>query len=57
VLTPLATAAFCGGRLLVSRASVVLAGTGALADERVREQLKKFLAGFCEFVVASRREK
>jgi NAD(P)H-dependent FMN reductase len=57
VLKTLGTAAYFGGRLQVSRASVVFDGNGALVDERVREQLKKFLAGFCEFVVASRREK
>jgi NAD(P)H-dependent FMN reductase len=57
VLKTLGTAAYFGGRLQVSRASEVFDGNGALVDERVREQLKKFLAGFCEFVVASRREK
>jgi NAD(P)H-dependent FMN reductase len=57
VLKTLGTAAYFGGRLQVSRASEVFDGNGALVEERVREQLKKFLAGFCEFVVASRREK
>jgi NAD(P)H-dependent FMN reductase len=57
VLKTLGTAAYFGGRLQVSRASEFFDGNGALVDERVREQLKKFLAGFCEFVVASRREK
>jgi hypothetical protein len=28
---------------------------GNLVDERIREQLKKYLAGFCEFVAATRR--
>jgi hypothetical protein len=57
VLKTLGTAAYFGGRLQVSRASDVFDGNGALVDERVREQLRKILAGFCEFVVASRRGK
>jgi NAD(P)H-dependent FMN reductase len=55
VLKTLGTAAYFGGRLQVSRASEAFNGDGALVDERVREQLKKFLAGYCEFVVAHAR--
>ncbi len=55
VLKTLGTAAYFGGRLQVSRASEVFDANGTLVDERVREQLKNFLAGFSEFVVASRR--
>lgn len=55
VLKTLGTAAYFGGRLQVSRATDVFDGSGALVDERIREQLKKFLAGFAEFVVANRR--
>jgi NAD(P)H-dependent FMN reductase len=57
VLKTLGTAAYFGGRLQVSRARDVFDASGALVDERVREQLKKFLAGFSEFVAASRRPK
>jgi chromate reductase len=57
VLKTLGTAAYFGGRLQVSRAGDVFDAKGALVDERIREQLKKFLAGFAEFVVASRRAK
>jgi chromate reductase, NAD(P)H dehydrogenase (quinone) len=57
VLKTLGTAAYFGGRLQVSRATDVFDANGELVDERIREQLKKFLAGFCEFVVASRGSK
>jgi chromate reductase, NAD(P)H dehydrogenase (quinone) len=57
VLKTLGTSAYFGGRLQVSRAKEVFDDGGTLVDERVREQLKKFLAGFCEYVVASRRSK
>jgi NAD(P)H-dependent FMN reductase len=55
VLKTLGTAAYFGGRLQVSRAGDVFNDEGALVDERIREQLKKYLAGFCEFVATSRR--
>ena len=55
VLKTLGTAAYFGGRLQVSRATDVFDGNGALVDDRVRKQLKKFLSGFCEFVAATRR--
>ncbi|HVJ29902.1 MAG TPA: NADPH-dependent FMN reductase [Gammaproteobacteria bacterium] len=55
VLKTLGTAAYFGGRLQVSRADGVFDGEGNLVDERIREQLKKYLAGFSEFVVAARR--
>jgi len=55
VLKTLGTAAYFGGRLQVSRADGVFDGEGKLVDERIREQLKKYLAGFCEFVAAARR--
>jgi chromate reductase len=57
VLKTLGTAAYFGGRLQVSRAGDVFDANGSLVDARIREQLKKYLAGFCEFVVASRRSK
>jgi NAD(P)H-dependent FMN reductase len=57
VLKTLGTAAYFGGRLQVSRASDAFDASGALVDGKIREQLRKFLAGFCEFVAASRRSK
>ena len=55
VLKTLRTAAYFGGRLQVSRAGDVFDESGNLVDERIHEQLRKYLAGFCEFVVATRR--
>ena len=55
VLKTLGTAAYFGGRLQVSRAGDVFDERGELVDERIREQLGKYLAGFCEFVAAARR--
>jgi NAD(P)H-dependent FMN reductase len=57
VLKTLGTAAYFGSRLQVSRATDVFDADGKLADPRTREQLKKFLAGFCEFALASRGSK
>ena len=57
VLKTLGTAAYFGGRLQVSRAGDVFDESGRLVDERVRDQLKKYLAGFCEFVARTRRAK
>jgi chromate reductase, NAD(P)H dehydrogenase (quinone) len=54
VLKTLRMSAYFGGRLQVSRAGDVFKG-GELVDERIREQLAKYLAGFCEFVVTTRR--
>ena len=54
VLKTLGTAAYFGGRLQVSRAKDVFDANGALTDTRVREQLKKYLAGFAAFVAATR---
>jgi NAD(P)H-dependent FMN reductase len=55
VLKTLRTAAYFGGRLQVSRAGDVFDKSGDLVDDRIREQLKKYLAGFCEFVAATQR--
>src|SRR5439155_25279751 len=43
VLKTLGTRAWFGGRLQVSRAGDVFDANGKLVDERVREQLRKFL--------------
>ena len=50
VLKTLGTNAWFGARLQVSRAGDVFDKDGNLVDERVRDQLRKFLAGFAEFV-------
>ena len=55
VLKTLGTAAYFGGRLQVARAGDVFDKSGNLVDDRIREQLEKYLAGFCEFVAAARR--
>jgi NAD(P)H-dependent FMN reductase len=57
VLKTLGTAAYFGGRVQVARAEGVFDANGTLVDARVREQLKKYLAGFCEFVAARKRSK
>jgi chromate reductase, NAD(P)H dehydrogenase (quinone) len=50
VLRTLGTKAWSGGRLQVSRAGNVFSAEGTLTDEAVREQLRKYLAGFAAFV-------
>jgi chromate reductase, NAD(P)H dehydrogenase (quinone) len=57
VLKTLRTAAYFGGRMQVSRAGDVFDKSGKLVDERIGEQLGKYLAGFCAFVAATRRAK
>ena len=57
VLKTLGTAAYFGGRLQVSRAGDVFDAGGNIVDERTRGQLEKYLAGFCDFVAATRRAK
>jgi NAD(P)H-dependent FMN reductase len=57
VLKTLGTAAYFGGRLQVGGAGQVFAENGKLVDERVAEQLKKYLAGFAQFVATARRAK
>jgi chromate reductase len=54
VLKTLGTAAYFGGRLQVSRAGEVFDKSGNLVDERIREQLKKYLEGFCKFAATTR---
>jgi len=43
-----------GGRMLVSRANKLFDDSGQLTDEATREQLRRFLHGFAEFVAAPR---
>jgi NAD(P)H-dependent FMN reductase len=50
VLRTLGTRTWFGGRLQVSRAGNVFNAAGELTDEAIREQLRKYLAGFVAFV-------
>jgi chromate reductase, NAD(P)H dehydrogenase (quinone) len=52
VLRTLGTRHWAEGRLMVSRASKVFAEDGALVDDGVREQLRKFLQGFAAFAAS-----
>lgn len=49
ILRTLGARLWSEGRLLVSRAGGVFDQSGALADEKIREQLKRFVHGFVEF--------
>lgn len=55
VLRALGTYPWFGRRLLVPRAGQVFDESMSVADADVREQLRAFIAGFCEFVQASVR--
>lgn len=57
VLKTLGTAAYFGGRLQISNAGNVFNDAGELVDERIRELLRDYLAGFSAFVAESRRTK
>jgi chromate reductase len=50
VLRTLGTKTWFGGRLQVSRAGNVFSEAGELTDEAIREQLRKYLAGFVGFI-------
>ncbi len=52
VLRSLGTDPWFGSRLLVSRAGSVFDDQGAIADEKMNEQIAKFLNGFSEFVTS-----
>jgi NAD(P)H-dependent FMN reductase len=39
-----------GGRLLVSHANKMIDSSGAITDDKTRDQLKQFVQGFTEFV-------
>jgi chromate reductase len=51
VLRTLGTRPWQEGQLMVSRAGDVFDDQGRLTDDRMRERLKEFLAGFVAFVV------
>lgn len=50
VLRTLGTKPWFGARLQVSRAGNVVNAAGELIDEAIREQLRKYLAGFVGFI-------
>jgi NAD(P)H-dependent FMN reductase len=50
VLRTLGTRPWFGGRLQVSRAGNVFDAAGELTDEAIRAQLRKYLAGFVDFI-------
>jgi NAD(P)H-dependent FMN reductase len=52
VLRTLGTQPWFGSRLIVSGAGSVFDDAGALADDKVREQLERFVAGFARFAGA-----
>ena len=49
VLRTLGVRHWSGGRLMVARANKVFDEQGAIQDEALREQLRKFVAGFAAF--------
>lgn len=53
VLQTLGTRPWFGSRLFVSRAQDIFDDDGHLHDEKIREQLQKFLSGFADFVSSS----
>jgi chromate reductase, NAD(P)H dehydrogenase (quinone) len=52
VLRTLGVRHWSGGRLMVSRAKQVFDEHGELKDDAMREQLRKFVAGFAEFAAS-----
>ena len=54
VLRTLGTNPWFGAKLMVSRAASVFDENGAIKDASVSEQVKKYLAGFVEFVKSQR---
>jgi chromate reductase len=56
VLRTLGAELWSGGRLTVARASGVFAEDGTLADPKLREQLRQYLAGFGAFVAMNSRD-
>lgn len=54
VLRTLGTRTWFGGRLQVSEAGKMFDAQGKLVDERIRNELTKFMAGFSKFAVSSR---
>ncbi|MEE1656327.1 NADPH-dependent FMN reductase [Microvirga sp. CF3062] len=55
VLRTLKADFWSGGRLMVSRAGTVFNQDGTLADQKIEDQLRKFLEGFVAFARAARQ--
>jgi chromate reductase, NAD(P)H dehydrogenase (quinone) len=55
VLRTLRADFWAGGRLMVSRAQAVFNQDGTFADQRIEEQLRKYLEGFTAYVRAARQ--
>ena len=55
ILKKLGAATWNGGSLMVSRASGAFDADGRLTDDKVRDQLRQFLAGFATFVATNRK--
>lgn len=55
VLRTLGASFWSEGRLLVSRAQTVFDANGMLVDEKIEEQLRRFVHGFTAFVRSARR--
>ena len=49
ILATLGTSPWFGGRLRISNAATVFDANGKLVDEKIREQLKKFVEGFAAY--------
>lgn len=54
VLRTLGADFWSGGRLMVSRAHAVFDAAGALTDDKVREQLRGFMAGFADYATRAK---
>ena len=54
VLRTLGTRPWFGGRLMVARAGQVFDATGAMVDDKMKQQLQQFLQGFVAFLAAGR---
>src|SRR4051794_16334748 len=55
VLRTLRADFWAGGRLMVSRAQAVFNQDGTFADQKIEEQLRKYLEGFTAYVRAARQ--
>jgi chromate reductase len=54
VLRTLGADFWSGGRLMVSRAHTVFDASGALTDDKIREQLRGFMAGFAAYAARAK---
>lgn len=54
VLRTLGADFWSGGRLMVSRAHTLFDASGALTDDKVREQLRGFMAGFAAYTARAK---